>query len=325
MPNITFLIDETPHWRRRINALQNDFPDLRIDVPEGEKHLVNSLAEADAVVAGRFPAERLEQSPKLRAIFVPFAGVNPFPLAEIKKRGIDLFNSHGAAPFVAERILALTLALLGRVAEADRKLRRGEWLRAEPEMFWHSLRDKNVVFLGAGHLAREAAALMKSLAQSLTAWGRRPRPSPPLNFDDCTSDKQAALERADLLILTAPLTPQTEGILGAAELRQLKNAFIVNVGRAQLIDEAALYNALADGTLAGFATDVHYVYKRGEDGPVMPSQLDFHELDNVVMTAHSAAHVTAARQANIDGAFANIRSWLGGGTDLQRVDLDAGY
>lgn len=325
MPNITFLIDETPHWRSRIDALQGDFPDLRIDIPEGEEDLVHSLARADAVVAGRFPTERLEQSPKLRAIFVPFAGVNPFPLAQIKERGIGMFNSHGAAPFVAERILALTLALLGRVAEADRKLRRGEWLRAEPGMFWHSMRGRNVVFLGAGHLAQEAAALMKPLAQSLTAWGRRPRTSPPDNFDDYTTDKLDALDRADLLVLTAPLTPQTEGIIAAADLQQLKNAFVVNVGRAQLIDEAALYDALRDGTLAGFATDVHYVYKRGEDGPVMPSQLDFHELDNVVMTAHSAAHVTAARQANIDGAFANIRSWLVGGTDLQRVDLDAGY
>ena len=325
MPNITFLIDETPHWRSRIDALQRDFTDLRIAVPTGEDETAEALAAADAVVAGRFPTERLEQSPGLRAIFVPFAGVNPFPLAQIQERGIDVFNSHGAAPFVAERILALTLALLGRVAEADRKLRRGEWLRAEPEMFWHSLRGRNVVFLGAGHLAQEAAALMKPLAQSLTAWGRRQRSSPPPGFDRYTTDKTTALEQADLLVLTAPLTPLTEGILGAAELQQLKDAFIVNVGRAQLIDEAALYEALRDGTLAGFATDVHYVYKRGEDGPTMPSRFALHEMDNVVLTAHSAAHVTAARQANIDGAFANMRAWLDGGTDLQRVDLDAGY
>jgi phosphoglycerate dehydrogenase-like enzyme len=94
------------------------------------------------------------------------------------------------------------------------------------------------------------------------------------------------LGRADYLALTLPLTEQTRGLIGADQLRAMKpTAVLVNVSRAQIVDEDALYAALAERRIAGAALDVWYRYPSGP-GPTLPARRPFHELPNVLMTPH---------------------------------------
>src|SRR5207249_2598620 len=94
------------------------------------------------------------------------------------------------------------------------------------------------------------------------------------------------MRRADYLAVTLSLNDQTRGLIGARELALMKpTARLINVARAEIIDEDALYRALADGRLADAALDVWYRYPK-EPGPTLPARRPFHELDNVLMTPH---------------------------------------
>jgi phosphoglycerate dehydrogenase-like enzyme len=94
------------------------------------------------------------------------------------------------------------------------------------------------------------------------------------------------LARADYLAITVPLTPETRGMIGARELAAMKpGAILLNPARAEIVDEDALYDALATWRLGGAALDVWYRYPTGP-GPTLPSRRPFHELPNVLMTPH---------------------------------------
>ncbi len=94
------------------------------------------------------------------------------------------------------------------------------------------------------------------------------------------------MRRADYLAITLPLTEATRGLLGERELQLMKpTAILVNVARAEIVDEEALYRALAQRTIAGAALDVWYRYPTGI-GPTLPARLPFYELPNVLMTPH---------------------------------------
>jgi len=94
------------------------------------------------------------------------------------------------------------------------------------------------------------------------------------------------LRQSDHLAITLPLTAETQGLIGKAELALMKpTAILVNVSRAQLIDEDALYEALAERRIGAAALDVWYHYP-SEAGPVLPARCPFHELPNVLMTPH---------------------------------------
>jgi len=109
---------------------------------------------------------------------------------------------------------------------------------------------------------------------------------PHLDFLGAPDSLPAILQRADYLAVTLPLTADTRHLLGAAELRLMKpSAILINPARAEIIDEQALYNALAGRQLAGAALDVWYRYPTSS-GVALPSSLPFQELDNVLMTPH---------------------------------------
>ena len=104
-----------------------------------------------------------------------------------------------------------------------------------------------------------------------------------------------------------PLTPDTQGIIGDKQLRAMKpSAILVNVSRAQLVDEDALYDALAQGRLAGAALDVWYRYPTGLD-PTLPARRPFHELPNVLMTPHVSGWTDGTLEARARVIAENIR------------------
>src|SRR5207302_2893343 len=105
------------------------------------------------------------------------------------------------------------------------------------------------------------------------------------------------MRRADYLAVTLSLNDQTRGLIGARELALMKpTARLINVARAEILDEDALYRALADGRLAGAALDVWYRYPK-QPGPTLPARRPFHELDNVLMTPHVSGWTQAMLEA----------------------------
>ncbi len=178
----------------------------------------------------------------------------------------------------AELAVALMLALLRRVAEGDRMLRRhDEWRFALDFMLGESLDGKVLCIVGAGRIGRETARLAEAFGAQTIYAGR-------------TDPLDELLAQADIVSLHCPLTAQTRHLIGAAALARMQpTAVLVNTARGPVVDEAALVAALRDGTIAGAALDVF------EFEPVVTEELL--SLENVVLTPHIGSATARTREA----------------------------
>ena len=232
-----------------------------------------------AIPSVRVDRDLLDRAgPGLRVVANYAVGLDNIDLDAARERGIVVTNTPDVLTrATAEHTLALLLALVRRVAEGDRLLRRREQWRLQPTfMLGHGLEGRSLGIVGAGRIGREVARLAEALGmQVLTA--RRGEP-----LDDVL--------RADAVSLHCPLTDETRHLIRAETLAQMKpEAVLVNTSRGPVVDEAALVQALRDGTIAGAALDVF------EDEPhVHPGLL---ELENVVLTPHIASATHEAREA----------------------------
>jgi phosphoglycerate dehydrogenase-like enzyme len=142
------------------------------------------------------------------------------------------------------------------------------------------------------------------------------------------SDLPQLLPRSHVLIITAPLTPETNGLIGAKELALLpRGAVLVNVGRGTIVDEAALYQALQSGQLAAAGLDVWYNYPRDEAAQTNtpPSQYPFHELDNVIMSPHRGGDEIGIESARMQELAQLLNAAARGEEMPNRVNREAGY
>jgi phosphoglycerate dehydrogenase-like enzyme len=272
----------------------------------------------DVFVAGTPTREELEESPDLRAVVIPYAGV-PARTRELlaEFNGVSLHNLHHNAGPTAETALALMLAAAKRVIPIDRALRAHDWRpRYEERARGLGLEDRTAVILGYGEIGQRIGEACRALGMHVI--GLRRESHQPL------SD---ALPRAHVLFVCVPWTPATDGIVGARELALLPDgAVLVNVGRGPLVDEEALYEELRSGRISA-GLDVWYRYPRTEvereNTPV--SRFPFHELDNVVMSPHRAGHADTTERLRARH-LAELLLVAEQGRDIpNRVDLEAGY
>lgn len=305
------------------------FPEHEFVSVSGSPQLHAEIVDADVLVDHRISDELLDMAPLLKWIFVPFTGVNKIPWELLKRRGIRVSNNHGNAGIVAERAFSLALATLGRVAEYDRGLRRGYWhrndSREEPFIFWTSLAGKRVSILGTGAIGCRIAEMCGPFTDDITGFKRT---SPEVNypgFRRITTDLSDALENCDVCFVTLPLTDATEGLIAAGELALLKGGYIVNISRGTIIQEQALYDALSTGELKGAGLDVWYQHPNPFHVNQMPSELGFHELDNVVLSPHAGSHAVEGKFGQLEGTLKNLTALFETGEPLDIADPATGY
>jgi phosphoglycerate dehydrogenase-like enzyme len=142
------------------------------------------------------------------------------------------------------------------------------------------------------------------------------------------ADLHAWLPKADVLIICLPHTPDTHKLIGRAELDLLpEQSILVNVGRGEIVDEAALYHALRDQRLYAAGLDVWYHYPRNEASRshAPPSAYPFHDLDNVVMSPHRGGQCTVTEQLRMQHLARLLNTAARGNLMPNRVDVRAGY
>jgi lactate dehydrogenase-like 2-hydroxyacid dehydrogenase len=235
--------------------------------------------------ADRIDAELLAAAgPGLEIVATFSVGVDHVDLAAATERGVLVANTPGAttAP-TAELTLALALGLLRRVAEGDRLVRAGRPWRLSPTfMLGRGLAGLTLGLVGFGQIGREVGRLAEAFGMRVvhhTRSGRGESGWLPLG---------ELLASADVVSLHCPLTEETRHLIDAAALARMKpSAVLVNAARGPVVDEGALVEALAAGTLAGAALDV---YEREPD--VHPGLL---ELENVVLVPHLGSATAQAR------------------------------
>ncbi len=257
-----------------------------------EGGIVSRLSEVDVLVTMAFTREMGLEGGRLKLVQVPGAGLDRIDRAALPA-GAALANVYGHEVGIAEYVLGAMLAWTRGFARLDAALRRGIWesqwaVGPAPPAPWPELAGKTLGILGYGRIGQCVAR--RALAFDMSVWAIRrdvtrsdPRGLAFLGGPDALDE---VLRRADYLAITLALTPATRGLLGERELRLMKpTAVLVNVARAEIVDEEALYRALAQKTIAGAALDVWYRYPTGA-GPTFPARHAFQELPNVLMTPH---------------------------------------
>lgn len=310
-------------WSANMQKLEQHSRVRELLVSTTKEDFSEILPQADVAVSGRLHVDQIQHCSNLQALFVPFSGVNRFPLRELNSNSVQVYNSHGAARFVAERVLGLLLATTSRIVRSHVALCNGVWERtADSSMFWDSIQGSSVAIVGTGAIGVEIAKFLQVF--SCEVFGINTSGHVPTPFTRVETNF-ATVSDADIVILALPSTQATTGLFGAHDISLLDNAFVVNVGRADVIEENALYAALSEGRIKGYASDVHFQYPSAIGEEALPSTCKLHTLSNVVLTPHTASHTAAARQANVDGAFQQLDRWLEGDATLRPVNAIKGY
>ena len=240
--------------------------------------------DADVVMLANMPLSPLvvEQAANLKFIDVAFTGVDHIPMEQAKAKGIAVSNASGyATQAVAELAVSFMIQLLRNVSQTQEKCRQGG---TKDGLVGNLLCGKTVGIVGAGAIGKKTAQLCKAFGCHVIAFSRSP-------VSDCAIDEQVSLDellqRADIVSLHCPLTPQTKGLIGADQLAAMKpSAFLINTARGGLIDEDAAAEAIKSGKLGGLGLDAF------EQEPLLESPLK--GLPRVIFTPHTGAHTGEA-------------------------------
>ncbi len=269
------------------------------------------LPEAEVVVASGFWENGfLDLAPKLRFIQSVSAGVDRFDAGLLKAKGVRLASAQGAnARAVSDHAMALILALARRLPEARDNQAKHHFrgLISEIAAREEELAGKTLLIVGLGGIGGRLARLAKAF--EMTVIGVRQNPSAGLNGADEVHGLDALpalLPRADIVVLTCPLTPATRGLIDAAALKRMKrSAQLVNCARGPCVDEEALIAALADGTISAAALDVFAEEPLAAASPLW-------DMPNVLITPHSAGETQRYEENVLDILMDNLdRLWRG--------------
>jgi phosphoglycerate dehydrogenase-like enzyme len=267
------------------------------------------LRGAEVYVGSRFTSEMAQAAEKLRLIHVAAAGTDKVDLDAVPPE-VVVANTFHHERSIAEYVVAAAVMLHRDFLAQDRQLRRGVWATSVydasiPQS--RTLGEARIGFVGFGHIGRCAWNLFRAFGctgAAVTGSGR---------VDECglawagdTGELDRLLEECDVAVVSAPLNEQTEGMIGVAQLRALgSDGVLINVGRGPLVQERALYDALAAGVIRAAAIDVWYRYPSAA-GVRPPSDLPFADLPNLMMTPHSSGVTRDTFSGRVDDVAANI-------------------
>ena len=282
-------------------------------LPDG---LPSALADADALVvrsAVQVDDALMEKAPKLRVIGRAGVGVDNIDAEAATRRGIVVMNTPGAnAVAVAELTIGLMLALARKLPAANSTMHAGKW--EKKNLQGAELKGKTLGILGLGRVGLEVARRARGFGLDII--GSDPFVSAAVARENgiLLVSVEDLLARADYLTLHVGLTPQTQGIINAKTLAAMKKGVrIINCARGELVEDAALVEALKSGQVAGAALDV-FVEEPPKDSP-------YAALDNVILTPHIAGSTGEAQEAVGIQIARQVREYLKLGVVQNAVNL----
>jgi len=257
--------------------------------------LLEEIAEYDALVgrsATRISRELLDRGTRLRVIGRAGVGVDNVDIERATELGVAVINAPGGNTVsVAELVFGVLISYLRHIHIAVQSMREGEWRRSQ--LGGAELRGRTLAIVGVGRIGSEVAR--RARVFGLKVIGYDPYVS-EARFEELGIERvenfNEALDRADVLTLHVPLTPETRGMIGAAEIARLgPRAILLNFARGGIIDEDALVEALQEGSLGAAMLDVFASEPLAKDHPLR-------HLPNVLLTPHLGAS-TAEAQRNV--------------------------
>jgi glycerate dehydrogenase len=265
----------------------------------GAKILLTNKAPVKAAV--------IERLPELRYVGVLATGYNVVDVAAAEARGIVVANVPGyGTPSVAQHVFALLLELAQRTGHHAQTVREGRWSGSADFCYWDfplvELTGRILGIVGFGAIGQAVAVIGRAFGMKVIASTRTPRAAEGVEF----LSVDEVFRRADVVTLHCPLTPETQGLVNAARLAEMKrDAFLINTGRGPLVVERDLAEALEAGRIAGAGLDVLSVEPPPADHPLLVAR-------NCIVTPHVAWATRSARSRLMGVAVGNVRAFLAG-------------
>ena len=263
--------------------------EILVDMPQDGNYQV--------LVTGRPQHDYLSTSTHLHTLIIPFAGLpETTQQLMLKFPTINVHNLHFNADETAEMAIALLLAAAINIVPVDRRFRLHDWgpRYADPSSSL-LLAGKTALVLGYGEIGKRIAKICRAMGMKVQVIKRTVESD--LDQQDGTEmfhsrQLKELLPSANAMIIALPLTPETQNFISADHLRLMPpNAILVNVGRAKIVNEAALFEALKSGRIrAGLDVWYNYPADKKSINETSPSKFPFHELENVVMSPHRGGH-----------------------------------
>lgn len=287
----------------------------------------------EILIAGRPTRAQIEASPILQWLVIPWAGL-PRPTGELMKQypQIAVHNLHHNAGAVSELAIGLLLCAARKIVVADRALRKGNWALRYRQEESVLIEGNRALVLGYGEIGRRVAELLRALGARVDATKRSAKRKEDVRgvIVHPPSDLHSLIPGAYFVILCLPMTPETDGLIGEYELALMhEKTILVNVGRAELVQEQPLFDSLKNHRIGAAAMDVWYNYpfSSSEMAKTRPSSAPFWELDNVVMVPHigGAYGVPALEKKRVENLAVIIRAAYEGTEVPWRIDLNLGY
>ncbi|MDD2131677.1 D-glycerate dehydrogenase [Pseudomonas sp. 17391] len=279
--------------------------------PDGLAHLRDALPGAQGLLGAslRLDSNLLDLAPQLKVIASVSVGVDNYDIADLTRRGIMLTNTPDVlTETTADTGFALILASARRVVELAGWVRDGQWQASlGPAHFGSDVHGKTLGIVGMGRIG-QALARRGAAGFGMRVLYHSPRPKPEVEalYDARHCSLDDLLQQADFVCLTVPLSTSTEGLIGTRELALMKpQAFLVNIARGRVVDEAALIAALREKRIRGAGLDVFVQEPLPNDSPLLL-------LDNVVATPHIGSATHDTREAMARCAVDNLLSALAG-------------
>ena len=304
------------------------------EVVQSERTVESMLevgGDAEIVASVIVPGEYIQGASNLLMIQTFGAGIDRVDIDAVRNRGdVIVCNNHANSAEVAEFTIALLFAVAKNLIPSDRELRAGNWIHRwggpVPNL---EIRGKNALIIGFGHIGADIARMMRPFDVKITAATR----SGTSRNDDLVDqivgidEVKPHVEDADFVILSLPLTDESVGLVDREFLSWMKpSSILVNISRAEIVDEQALYDALKEKRIFGAGIDVWWRYPSQWRGTAIPpSDIPFHELDNIVISPHRAAYSKPVERELFLFAAKNILRFIQGETPQNIIDPERGY
>ncbi len=287
------------------------------ELPPPREDLLRRAAACDGLLTlltDRVDEELLDAAPRLFVVSNMATGFDNIDVAAASRRNVLVTRTPGVlSETVADFAFALLLAAARRLVEADRHVRRGLWKTWGPQMMLgQDVHGATLGIVGLGGVGAEMARRTRGLGMRVIYHSRTPKPALERRYRLTFLSLDDLLRQADFISLHVPLTAETRHLIGERELGMMKpTAVLVNTARGPLVDQAALYRALAEGRIAAAALDVTDPEPIAPDDPLLT-------LDNLIVTPHIASASVATRSRMAMLAAENLLAALRG-----RVPKDA--
>jgi phosphoglycerate dehydrogenase-like enzyme len=280
------------------------------------------LANARVLLRGGVPGSVLDHlvghAPRLEWIHSFSAGIDRVATDVVRSRGLTVTNARGVfSRPIAEYVVMMCLAIARRLPQL---------MELQRERTWQPLRGRELGGLtlgivGFGSIGGEIARLLEPFETRILATRRRPElGGAPQNVELLPTDRlDELLQGSDVVVIAAPLTEETAGMMGAAQLQEMREtAWLINIARGRLLDEMALRRALESGWIAGAVLDVFNEEPLPPDSPLYGTP-------NLILTPHTSWSSDRVVDRSLELFVANLRRFAAGERLHNVVDLEAGY